>query len=382
MNPMNASRTSQPASVSSDAPRGFRHLSPAQVEAFGRELDALRERVTQDLGARDADYIQRVVRVQRRCELAGRALLFAGILPPAWLAGTTLLSISKILENMEIGHNVLHGHYDFLQDPTLNSSTYEWDNTCPAVQWRHSHNYVHHTFTNIVGKDRDVGYGILRMAEEQPWSPANLGNPAYALLLALLFQWGVALHDLELDKIRSGEKSREQALAQAREIWRKVRKQVWKDYVAFPALAGPFFVPVLLGNAAANLARNVWAFTVIFCGHFPDGSVVFDEAAVGSETRGHWYLRQLVGSANFEGGRLLHLLSGNLSHQIEHHLFPDLPAHRYAELAFEVRALCERYELPYNTGTLGGQFRTVVKRIFRLALPSRRSALAAQPVAG
>lgn len=382
MSPRTASRTLDAGSVDPHSPHRFRHLSPAQIEAFGRDLDALRERVVEDLGARDADYIHGVVRTQRRCELAGRALLFAGILPPAWLAGTALLSISKILENMEIGHNVLHGHYDFLQDPTLNSSTYEWDNTCPAAQWRHSHNYVHHTFTNILGKDRDVGYGILRMAEEQPWHPANLGNPAYALGLALLFQWGVALHDLELDKIRSGEKSRDQALGQARQIWQKVRKQVWKDYVAFPALAGPFFAPVLLGNAVANLARNLWAFTVIFCGHFPDGSVVFDEGELPNETRGRWYLRQLLGSANFEGGPLLHLFSGNLSHQIEHHLFPDLPAHRYAELAVEVRALCERYGLPYNTGTLGGQFRTVVRRIFRLALPPRGRTPAPQPVAG
>jgi linoleoyl-CoA desaturase len=365
-----------------ERPRGLRQLSPAQIEAFGRELEALRERVARDLGERDAEYIRRIVRIQRRCELSGRALLFGGLLPPAWLLGTSLLAISKILENMEIGHNVLHGQYDFLQDPTLESTTYDWDNTCPGAQWRHSHNYVHHTFTNIVGKDRDVGYGILRMADEQPWSPANLGNPAYALVLALLFQWGVALHDLEIEKIRSGEKSREQALLQAKEIWRKVRKQIWKDYVAFPVLAGPGFVPVLLGNAAANLVRNVWAFTVIFCGHFPDGSVVFDESELTGETRGHWFLRQLLGSANFEGGPLLHLMSGNLSHQIEHHLFPDLPAHRYAEIAGEVRAICERYGLPYNTGSLGGQFRTVVRRIVRLALPPSRRGLAVQPVAG
>jgi len=373
--------TDRPAPSGSRPLQGFRHLSAEQVEAFGGELDALRERVMNDLGERDARYIRRIVRIQRRCELAGRALLFGGILPPAWLAGTTLLSLSKILENMEIGHNVMHGQYDFLRDPALDSTTYEWDNTCPAAQWRHSHNYVHHTFTNIVGKDRDVGYGILRMAEEQPWSPADLGNPAYALLLALLFQWGVAVHDLEVEKVRSGEKSREQALASLREIWEKSRKQVWKDYIVFPALAGPLFLPVLLGNATANLARNVWAFTVIFCGHFPDGSVFFTDDGGEHETRGHWYLRQLLGSANIEGGPLLHLMTGNLSHQIEHHLFPDLPAYRYAELAVEVRALCERYGLPYNSGSLATQFGSVVRRILALALPSRRRAIAAPPIA-
>ncbi len=359
--------------------RAFPHLTGAQIEEFGRELDAIRTRVIADLGERDAKYIRRMVKVQRGCEVGGRALLFAGIFPPAWLAGTALLSASKILDNMEIGHNVMHGQYDFMKDASLNGKTFDWDTVCPGDTWRHSHNYMHHTFTNIVGKDRDVGYGILRMAEEQPWEPKYLGNPLYALALALGFQWGVGLHDIETEKVFSGEKSRAQTLAELKVFWKKARKQIAKDYVLFPALAGPFFLPVLLGNAVANLTRNVWAFTVIFCGHFPDGTVMFTEEECRNETRGQWYLRQLLGSANIEGGKLMHIATGNLSHQIEHHLFPDLPGHRYAEIAPEVRALCRRYDLPYNTGSLRAQFGSVVRRIFTLALPPkpRKRAMAA-----
>ena len=93
------------------------------------------------------------------------------------------LSLSKILDNMEIGHNVMHGQYDWMGDPGLNSRMYEWDNVCPSDQWKYSHNYIHHTYTNILGKDRDIGYGILRMDEDQPWQPYYLGNPLYAFLL-------------------------------------------------------------------------------------------------------------------------------------------------------------------------------------------------------
>ena len=60
----------------------------------------------------------------------------------------------------------------------------------------------------------------------------------------------------------------------------------------------------------------------------------------------------MLGSANLAGAKLSHVLSGNLTHQIEHHLFPDLPARRYPELAVEVREICQRYGLPYNTGRL------------------------------
>jgi fatty acid desaturase len=228
---------------------------------------------------------------------------------------------------------------------------------------------MHHTHTNVVGKDRDIGYGVLRMSEDQRWHPYYLGNPVYAALLAIFFQYGVAMHDLELERVTAGKVSLSDKRDMLRSIWGKVRRQTLKDYVLFPFLTGPSAPVTLAGNATANLTRNVWAFTIIFCGHFPEGTREFTEEETENETRGEWYYRQLLGSANITGGPLFHILSGNLGHQIEHHLFSDLPAHRYAELSVEVREICERYELPYNVGPLSRQFGGVVKKIFRLALP-------------
>jgi fatty acid desaturase len=349
-------------------------LTADQVEELGRELDKLRNRVRADLGERDAEYIRRVIRLQRGLEIGGRGLLFAGFIPPAWLGGVAALSLSKILDNMEIGHNVMHGQYDWMKDPALDSKRFEWDTACPGDQWRHSHNYVHHTHTNVLGKDRDIGYGVLRMSEDQPWRPRDLGNPVYATLLALLFEWGVAAHDLEMERIEAGEIKLSDKRDILRAIWRKGRRQVLKDYAAFPLLAGPVAPFVFAGNVSANVTRNLWAFMIIFCGHFPEGTHEFSEEQAEGETRGGWYLRQMLGSANLTGSRLFHILSGNLSHQIEHHVFPDIPAHRYAEIATEVREICERYGLPYNTGPLRKQFGSVVKKIFRLALPGRQAA--------
>jgi linoleoyl-CoA desaturase len=347
-------------------------LTAHQVEELGRRLNAIRDRIIAERGAKDADYIRRVIRAQRALEIAGRTTLFAGVFPPAWLAGTALLSLSKILENMEIGHNVLHGQWDWMRDPKIHSSTWEWDLVSSAQEWKHSHNYLHHTYTNVIGKDRDVGYGILRLSEEQRWRPYYLGNPVYNFLLSLVFQWGVALHDLEVEKVASGQKSRSQLWRQVKGIAAKMRRQLTKDYLLFPALAGPLFLPVLAGNLSANLVRNLWSHAVIFCGHFPDGTVQFTEDQLEDETRGQWYLRQMLGSANLDGGPLFHLMTGNLSFQIEHHLFPDLPSNRYAEIATEVRDLCNEYGLPYTTGRLHTQYAQVLRKINRLALPSSK----------
>ena len=276
-------------------------LTAEQVEAFGAELDAIRERVIAERGEDDVNYMKRVIKVQRGLEAGGRGLLWFGWLPPAWIAGTAALSLSKILDNMEIGHNVMHGQFDWTNDPKLSSKGFEWDTACPGDQWRHSHNYMHHTHTNIVGKDRDIGYGVLRMSEDEPWRPYYLGNPLYATLLATFFQYGVALHDLEAERIAKGETTLKEKREMLKSIWRKVRRQSLKDYVLFPALSGPGFAFTLAGNATANLTRNLWAFTIIFCGHFPDGTQEFSEEETADESRGQWYFRQILGSANLEG---------------------------------------------------------------------------------
>ena len=345
-------------------------LTSDQLDEFGRELDTIREKVTADLGHVDVDYIRRAIRAQRAMEVTGRALL---MVPPAWPAGVGLLALSKILDNMEIGHNIMHGQYEWTGDPALAGQTFEWDTACPAEHWRHSHNYIHHTYTNILGMDRDIGYGILRMSPEQEWRPYHLGNPVRAFMLMVMFQYAVALHDLEIDRIRDGEITLADQREVLQRIWLKVRGQLLKDYVAFPILAGPFAPLVFAGNLTANLARNVWSFAIIFCGHFPDGIFDFSADDAADETRGQWYFRQILGSANLTGGKWFHILSGNLSHQIEHHLFPDLPARRYAEIAPQVREICERYGVPYNSGPLPRQFATVVRKICRLALPNQVS---------
>ena len=349
----------------------YTHLSPEEVEELGRELDAIRADIEESRGDDDAAYINRMITIQRRLAVAGRVTLFASRNRQAWIAGAAMLGVAKILENMEIGHNVMHGQWDWMNDPEIHSSTWEWDTAQPAEQWKHSHNYIHHQFTNVLGFDNDIGYGILRMAREQKWHPANLGQPVYNALLASLFQWGVALHDLDIEAIRKGKKDPKLMKKQLKQIGRKIRRQIGKDYLFFPALTGPAFVQTATANATANLMRNLWSYMIIFCGHFPDGALHFTEEEVEDESRAEWYLRQMLGSANFTGGPLLHVMSGNLGYQIEHHLFPDLPSNRYAEISERVRPLCEKYGIPYTTGPLHRQYGQALRTIMKLSLPNR-----------
>jgi fatty acid desaturase len=388
-------------------------LSDEQLEAIGREFDELHDEVKADLGDRDARYINGIIALQRRLVLIGRAELVASRSKPAWWLGMATLSMAKILENMEIGHNVMHGQWDWMNHPVINSQVWDWDTASTKEAWKHSHNYVHHTFTNILGKDRDLGYEIMRIDPHQKWHPVYLLQPFYNVLLMLVFEWGVAVHDLDFEAIRSGEKSMKQVRKELKGIAGKGRLQIQKDYVAWPVLSAAVSTAIEAGvhalanrrrsrvgrfkaklrrespgpefnwldsflrtykatakaNLWANVVRNVWSNAIIFCGHFPDQTYVFADEEVRDEQPGGRYVRQLIGAANIEGSPLFHVISGNLGYQVEHHLYPDMPSSRYGEIAPRVREICKRYGLPYNTGPLSKQWLGVQRTILRLAFP-------------
>jgi fatty acid desaturase len=358
------------------------HLSDQDIENLGRELDAIRAHVLASRGERDAAYIRKVIDGQRKLELASRAVLLFSLFPPAWVVGTAGLSISKIVENMEIGHNVMHGQWDWMRDNKIHSTTWEWDNASPSEMWKHSHNEVHHTYTNVLGKDHDLGYGIMRVDEDQPWKPFYLAQPLWNFINACLFQYGIAAYDLEIGKYLKGRTDKDEFKRQGKKVLGKVRKHLIRDYVLHPLLSGPSAVTTLTANLTANVIRNLWTHSVIMCGHFPDGVQTFEKTTIVGETRGEWYLRQMLGSANISGNALLHFMSGNLSFQIEHHLYPDLPSNRYQEIAPKVQELFERYGLTYTTGSLPRQVASAWKKVFRLSLPNdfgRKAVEAIQP---
>ena len=346
----------------------YAHLTKTDIEALGDELDSIRSDIEESLGERDAAYIRRTIKFQRTLEVASRLLIGCSRSRVGWALGTMSLAFAKCVENMEIGHNVSHGQWDWMNDPEIHSTTWEWDMVAVSSQWRYSHNYRHHVFSNVVGVDDDLGFGVIRVTRDEPWRFEHLFQPLRNLLLASIFEWGIALHGIHSERDRLSPDHGK--IVQARlKLIEKIGRQAVKDYVIFPTLSMSRWRRTLGANAVANLLRNLWTYVVIFCGHFPDGAEKFSADVLENETRGDWYLRQMLGAANFKAGPLLAFSTGNLCYQIEHHLFPDLPSNRYAQIAVRVQALCDKYDLPYTTGSLARQYFLTLRTIHKLALP-------------
>ena len=348
----------------------YAHLSDADVEALAAELDEIRCDVEVSRGAKDRAYIMRAIGFQRCLEIVARLTIAKSKGKFGWALGTVALAAAKCIEKMELGHNISHGQWDWMNDPEIHSNTWEWDTAGLTSQWRYSHNYRHHVFSNIVGVDDDLGFRVLRVTRDQEWWPALLLQPLRALLLATAFEWGVALHGL--NSVQEDESNDATAKsAQKSALIHKMARQAVKDYVLIPALSRRRWRRTLGANVVANGLRNGWAYIVIVCGHFVDGAEKFTASVLEGETKPEWYLRQMLGTANFEAGPVLGFMTGNLCYQIEHHLYPDLPHNRYPQIAERVRALCVTYDLPYTTGPLHRQFLLTVRTICKLALPNR-----------
>ena len=186
----------------------YAHLSEADVEALGRELDTIRATIEDSLGSRDRAYIRRTIAFQRALDVAARLVIGCSRTRKGWILGTTALAVAKSIENMEIGHNVGHGQWDWMNDPEIHSTTWEWDMAGASSQWRYSHNYTHHVYTNVLGMDDDMGFGIMRITRDETWQPKHLAQPLRNFLLAAIFEWGIALHGLHSAHDRAADDAR------------------------------------------------------------------------------------------------------------------------------------------------------------------------------
>jgi fatty acid desaturase len=201
----------------------YAHLSPTDIEALGAELDTIRRDIEESRGAKDASYIRRAIVFQRALDIGARLLIAGSRSRTGWLVGTASLAYAKCVENMELAHNISHGQWDWMNDPEIHSTTWEWDQVGPSSQWRYSHNYRHHVFSNVVGVDDDLGFGVMRVTRDQQWKPEHLMQPLRNLLLAVTFEWGIALHDFYSERDRAD--TEEKKSAEGKLLLKKIGRQ-------------------------------------------------------------------------------------------------------------------------------------------------------------
>ena len=342
--------------------------------AFRRGLDELHDRTRAKLGAEDVAHIEAILTWSRRFELAGRGLLHVSLDPFTWSAGVFALWIHKQLETAELAHNILHGTYEHV--PGADHITPRFRSKLPVwvPGWKHVHNVLHHGFTNIVGKDPDARFGSSRLLENVPrrwFHRFQLAEVAFnwANLMGNLNLHVCGLVDFYMRRAGDDDVLPDRSFATIARMHARAVKAaapyVLREYVFYPALAGPLFAKVLAGNWLSSVMRNVFTGAAIYSSHFGDEVADYPEGTRAGD-RAHWYAMQIATTKNFDVPRAISLLVGGLDRQVEHHLFPKLPPNRLREITADVRALCEQHGIAYHTAPWGTTLRGLVKRALEL----------------
>ncbi|MDO8330208.1 MAG: acyl-CoA desaturase [Fluviicoccus sp.] len=357
----------------------------ALYDQIEQEFEAIKTRHRQQLGEADIAYIRSIRRNSRIAEVAGRGLLWLGRGPLSFVAGTGLVWLHRNLEAIEIGHNVLHGQYDYFPEiPEFHSHNFKWKAPIDEEAWRREHNAMHHVHTNVYEKDPDLNHGILRTNDKTPWNPSH----RFQVPMYLLAAYPTMLYRFNAQNLGFSQEYRAENFPLGNEGYamvdtggasvaerekrhlRSIMRVMVKEYGVFPALAaltGRSPLRVLAGNAIADVVNNYWIGLTIQATHFTEP--LQPEDAI--DHKGRWYLSQLESSVNFKGSRRMSILWGHLNYQIEHHLFPDIPSHRYPDMAKEVKAVCAKHGITYKCNPSWGKaIRNYVKVLWKYSFPN------------
>ena len=328
-----------------DAPRTSRSSASSSTRSAQEVIDSPRRAATRRTSARSS-------RPSASSSSAAARVLLFSLFPPAWLRR----------HRRPVGRQDPREHGDRPQrharpvgldarpeDPLDHLGVGQ--RLARREQWKHSHNELHHTYTNVLGKDNDLGYGIMRVDEDQRWEPVLPRPAAVELPQRLLLRVrhrGLRPRARQEPASRSAAQGPGVPARAPRQVLRKIRSQVHQGLRRPPAAVRARRSST---RSTANVDRQPGPQPVDPLGHhvrpLPRGRRdLRARRSIEGETRGEWYLRQMLGSANITGSKAMHFMTGNLSHQIEHHLFPDLPSNRYAEIAPQGAGhLFERYGL-------------------------------------
>ncbi|HEX5035982.1 MAG TPA: fatty acid desaturase [bacterium] len=364
--------------------------TPEKFEAFGREITAVGEEAKAKLGHEDVAYVKKVRKLSRASEAVGRALIHFSLDPFTWGAGVLALWVHHQLETIEIGHSALHGCWDGLAGAeAFFSSGFKWIMPTEEEAWKREHNILHHQYTNVVGKDPDLNYGGLRIADQTRWWPHNLIQYLQFFITAPVFTYTIAVHATGLTDLAhpAGDETYANVLPdkKLKTVWKAFRQTAKKlvPYSAYhfglwPVLAGPMWWKVLLGNLSADALRNIYTIATIYAGHFGDDLEYFDKDFKASG-RGEWYKAQIEAAHDYAVPGPVSLLCGALDYQIEHHLFPKLPPNRLRKIAPKIQEICERYGVRYHRTDWGKTLKGSLKRILKMSVPSFPLRTANQP---
>lgn len=350
------------------------------------ELQALYAKAKAEVGDEDLEHIRNITEYGKAIDARRLELLRVGS-PRAIRRAAALEMLYRLMQFSELGHNIIHGSYDHLpNNGDYHSDRYRWDFNVDVDHWKTMHHVGHHPNTNMVDKDHDLGYSIMRGLPGQDWYGHHVAQTAIISALAAaapqaapFFLANVA-RQVEGRRFFSGYTLRSPARIAARDAMRR--------YVREPRAARTKLLQALLANYLGGVAGYMSVLFLVFIEHHAGELELFADPGP-EETTDQYYERQIRATRNFlpsprldeslervlleevpfENRPDMRIFYGGLDTHIEHHLFPDLPPTMQRKIAPQVRAIAAKYRLPYHETPLLDTVPLMAKTLTGLSVP-------------
>lgn len=356
-------------------------------QSLEQDIQQLYFQTKAKVGEQDLEHIRHVAAYSHAIKKRSQELIQHADSVQSWYRGIILGALHTLLEFSELGHNILHGSYDHLDEVgEFHSSCWKWDFVTDPSEWKTMHHQNHHPFTNIVGKDHDLGYTILRMMPGQNWYLHNVMQPLVFASLLLSPSYYFTLFSAVSAAHTQGQKIFRKATFE--KSLGLIKDHILESYIQ-PSLNLPFnkILPTLTGNYLVTVLGYAYTLHVLLLEHHADNTVVYQDDR--EESKDDYYRRQILTTTNFKPNQVLdaylkkildeevkfanppdfEVFYGGLDTHLEHHLFPDLPCNRQREVREQVKAICARHGLTYNIIEFKQALSYIYKNVFKLGLP-------------
>jgi fatty acid desaturase len=286
---------------------------------------------------------------------------------PALMAAI-LISTGNVSRWANVTHPILHGAYDkvpnvperYTRKAFAKGSRrfIDWLDWIKPEAWSYEHNIMHHYH---LGEEDDPDC-VQRNAK---WlHSANIPMPIrYIITFAFMGMWKFLYYAPNTLRVLENKKRKEVDKLTISHLEWNIRKKngfdLWLDYILpyagikfiiIPALFIPLgftaVINALIVVLIAEFLTNIHSFVVIVPNHSASDIYMFEEP---HKTQGEFYLRQIMGSVNYNtGSDAIDFAHGWLNYQIEHHLFPNLPLSQYQKMQPLVKEVCEKHNIEYR----------------------------------
>lgn len=284
------------------------------------------------------------------------------------LVSAALISTGNVSRWANTTHPILHGAYDKVPNVPYKYTKagfargknryIHWLDWIKPEAWEYEHNIMHHYH---LGEDDDPD----NVERNLQWLIKSKTPMWMRYVFVYLFAgtWKFTYYAPNTLRILENKERRKRKEPEVSGYeWSPFTKngaELWKNYYLPYGIVKFLLIPLLflpLGAEAmfnafiiifiAEYFANLHSFLVIVPNHSAEDIYMFNEP---HKSQGEFYLRQIMGSVNYNtGSDLIDFAHGWLNYQVEHHLFPNLPLSQYQKMQPIVKEVCKKHNLEYR----------------------------------